>query len=108
MEMSGQLHASVTSPSISIGKMAGRSPEPVWTPLNEEKSLSPAGIQTPAVQPATYSYADGSPGSPCAIWFLLSCYFGNNSHIRYMNLLGEHLFSKYFIFLLIFSLFNLS
>jgi hypothetical protein len=52
MEVIGQPHAPLAlllgkEPLMPIEKKAGWAPEPVWTFGRSEKSLTPAGIQTP-------------------------------------------------------------
>jgi hypothetical protein len=56
MKVSGQLPALVTLslgiyPTVSIGRGADWTPEPVWTLWRTEKSLALAGDRTPIVQP---------------------------------------------------------
>jgi hypothetical protein len=47
---SGKHHDPAALPAVPIGWEAGWDPEPVWTLWRKEKSLPPAGNQTPAVQ----------------------------------------------------------
>jgi hypothetical protein len=63
MEVSGQFHAPVAltqgkEPPVPIRQESGWPPQPIWTLLRREKSLSLAGIRTLAVQPVASRYTD--------------------------------------------------
>jgi hypothetical protein len=43
---------------VSIEEEAGWAAKPAWTPYRRDKSLSPARIRNPAVQPIPHRYTD--------------------------------------------------
>jgi hypothetical protein len=61
--VSGQLDVTAVlppgkEPPVRIVKKAGWAPEPVWSAWSREKSLTPVGNRTQAVQPVDSHYTD--------------------------------------------------
>jgi hypothetical protein len=105
MDISTQLHAPVTLPRNPLEKRLGE-PQSLSGRCEMKTSLhSLPGIKHQPSNPQPIAIPIELSWLSLWCWFLLSCYFSNNSHIRYTRLLGEPFVPKYFILLSAFAFF---